>query len=573
VRSMVKETHILDVPKGVATAVTERIAAAEVELRRCNAKVVSMLVGEVFLLFDAGAVKREQALPAMQALAGRAADMPMTLLKPINVAQITLNLAKFGLVDEKWFDRLAAGEAMGLDWDGVKGVGHSIANTIHGLALASCTSATGFIDHLIAAAMTRLPDFTPQGCSNMLWGLAKLQHPLDSPQLLAATGHDAASLVLDVLKTAVLPQLRKFNSQDVSHTVYALVVMDMPQDPQVMDALVGRMVVCLQSEDCAPQAAANCMWALGTGGYSAAALKLQQPLLAFCQGYAAEFDPQAISNIAVALAKLGHHCPELFSTLVAAANPILDKFRTQELVNLLWSLAVLEPTGHYDFFKELQPLLLTRLGGMNSQHMGNTAWAYAVVLGDSTSSELALGLLGAASKIGATLAAEEVHLFQLFQLMFVSSTEVTVAITRDEQLCKLHGLCHRAYAQTTLDAPQPTLRAAQLKDMQRPLKATCDPHFTIRCHGIETRSNLLTFSNGQKVLLDFLPPSKYSSHSSTPQKHQELGYLVMRRRMLAKAGWPDVVMIPTAEWEGLKGQEARLQYLRLQLVAGLSCCP
>jgi hypothetical protein len=30
--------------------------------------------------------------------------------------------------------------------------------------------------------------------------------------------------------------------------------------------------------------------------------------------------------------------------------------------------------------------------------------------------------------------------------------------------------------------------------------------------------------------------------------------------MLAKAGWPDAVMLPGAEWEGMKSDEARLQY-------------
>jgi hypothetical protein len=193
---MLKNSDITHVPKGVAAAAVEHIAAAP---QGCSAKVVSMLVWEVFQLFDAEAVSREQALPAMQALASRAEQMPMKLFKPIDVAQIPLNLAKFGLAESKWFGRLAAGEAMGLDWEGelkgTRGVEQSIANTIYGLAAAQCSGASGFIDHLLAIAMGKLAGFKAQECSNMLWGLAKMQHALDSPLLLVATGHRDAALV------------------------------------------------------------------------------------------------------------------------------------------------------------------------------------------------------------------------------------------------------------------------------------------------------------------------------------------------------------------------------------------
>ena len=85
---------------------------------------------------------------------------------------------------------------------------------------------------------------------------------------------------------------------------------------------------------------------------------------------AAVFQPKAISNVAAALAKLTHHCPELLSTLLAAAKPNIIAFNTQELTNLLHSLAVPEPSTHRTFFQELQPLLLSRLGALNEQHRG-----------------------------------------------------------------------------------------------------------------------------------------------------------------------------------------------------------
>jgi hypothetical protein len=554
-RGMVEETAIWHVPKEVAAAAVERIAAAEVELRRCNAKLVSMLVWEVFLLFDAAAVSREQALPAMQVLAGRAAAMPMKQLKPIDVAQVTLNLAKFGLTDAQWFDRLAAGEAVALDWEAVKGVGHSIANTIYGLALINCSNATEFIDHLIAAAMTRLPDFKPQACSNTLWGLAKLQHPLDSAPLLAATGHkDAASLVWAIMEAAVLPQLNRFSSQQLSNIVYALGLLQVPQDEHVMDALVGRIIRCLRSEDCSPQTAGNCMWALGAGGYSAAALKLQQPLLAFVEAHSAEFVSQDLSNIANSLAKLGHHCPQLLNALVAAAKPKLKELDDQALANL-WSLAVLEPTTYRSFFQVLQPLLLSRLGGFHGQEVGNTSRAYAVVLGDETSKELALGLFRAAANQDRLPKVEELR--QVFQLM--------AALAADQQLHKLRQHCSNAYAGCLSEVLHTTSFERQMRAIQSELRATYDPHMSVYCGGIEMRTGMVDLLDGQQVVLDQVPPSKYSTHSTTAQQHHELGYVVIRRRMLAKAGWPGAVMLPLAEWNGLKSDKARLNYLRHKL--------
>jgi hypothetical protein len=464
-RVIVRGTNIWHVPKEVAAAAVERVAAArQEELKRCSAMVVSMLVWEVFLLYEAGAVSREQALPAMQVLATRAADTPMSLFKPIDVAQISLNLAKFGLVDAiiaKWFDRLAAGEAMGLNRQGVrgaKGVEQSIANTIYSLALAGCSEASCFIDHLLAIALTKCTITKSQHSSNIMWGLAKLQHPLDSPQLLAATGHkDAASLMRAFLENSVLPVLSVASGQNVANTLYALALLPVPCEPHAVAALVDRMLEVIKAHKFKVQEVASCawscvklghrlsdeatlqfvdalvqdtsansprdmasmMWTLATGGYSAAALVMQSPLLAFLKARSAQFDGMDISNVAVALAKLGHHNPELFNALVAAAKPKIKEFDNQATANLLWSLAVLEPTTYRSFFKEVEPVLRSRLPSMDAQTVANSAWAYAVVLGDGASKELALGIFRAAGNLGDRLGAPALP--QLFQLMAVSS--------------------------------------------------------------------------------------------------------------------------------------------------------
>jgi hypothetical protein len=593
-------------------------------LSTCTAKTLSLLIWEVFVLYDCEMVAFEDAMPAMRMLAGVAAEVPMSLFLPIDVAQVTLNLAKFGLVQSgltgtlghsepgqvltgaKWFDRLAAGEAMGLDWEGVagaKGVEQSIANTIYGLALVKCSSATGFINRLIAAAMTLLPTFTPQGCSNMLWGLAKLQHPLDSPQLLATTGHtDAASLVGTILQLAVLPQLHKFNSHDASNTVYALALLQLPSNSQVGNAVaatVDRALELVKEGKYEPQAVANilwgcvnlkhklspeqallladasarsaarclphamtiAMWALGIGGYSAAAMKLQKPLLAYLQANSADFKPQDLSMTANALAKLGLHCPELFSALVAAAKPKLDEFDSQELANLLHSLASLEPTTYCSFFKELQPLLLSRLWGFKEQDVANTGWAYAVVLGEKTSREMVLGILWAACGKGVD---QIEHLVQLFQLMAVSSAEVQAAVEADQNLRDLKQRGGTVYEER-LVAPHETQFGKQVQAMLPALGAVFYSGFAVNCFGLQLRTNMLKYSNGQQRVFDVVPASKYSSHSTTAQQHRELGSLFVRRRMLAKAGWPGAVMIPAEVWERLQGQEARLQYLRQKL--------
>ena len=69
--------------------------------------------------------------------------------------------------------------------------------------------------------------------------------------------------------------------------------------------------------------------------------------------------------------------------------------------------------------------------------MANIAWAYAVVLGDQTSRELALGLFHAATTHQLGI---EGHT-QLFQLMAVSSPEVQAAVAADPRLRQLKDLC------------------------------------------------------------------------------------------------------------------------------------
>jgi hypothetical protein len=587
VRILVAPKEIQRVPKEVATAVVERIAATRVaEFRGCSAKHVSMYMWEVFSLFDKEKVTWEQALPAMRLLV--TVTVPITLFKPIDVAQITINLAKFELTDERWFSRLAAGEFMDLDWKGLsggaKGVEQSIANTIYGLALVSNAGAAAFVTHLVSVAMTKLATFSPQHSSNVLWALAKMQHPLDSPQLLAATGHkDAASLLNAILEDTVLPQLHNFPSQAVTSTMYALALLQMPCDSKVVAALVARSLECVGEHKfvpqdvsivlwscvklnykvtnsqalrlvealvqsaawCNPQNMANTMWALGSGGYPEAALALQQPLHAFLTRHRADFQAQHLSNLVIGLAKLTHHFPELVSTPVVAVKPKLSEFKEQELANLLWSLAVLEPCAHLRLFKEVEPELVSRLPGCDQQALANIAWAYAVVLGDQASRELALGLLRAVCGNERPPATNGYR--QLFQLMAVRSSEVQAAVAANEQLSELRVRCATAYAGGQ-EAYHPTLFADQIAEMEDTLHATCNPQLTASCYGVDLRTNLLTFAGGKQLVFDLVAASRYSSHSSTAQQHHELGYLVIRRRMLAKAGRPDAVMIPAMVW-------------------------
>jgi hypothetical protein len=603
VRNMVAPREVRGVPPGLAVAVVERISDTRLaEFQGCSAMVVSMLVWETFLLFDKEKVTREQALPAMRVLAKVAAAMPMERFLPIDVAQITINLAKFRLADAMWFSRLAAGEAAGLDWEGVrraKGVEQSIANTIYGLALVNCSSATGFIDQLLAAAVPGLPNFKPQGCGNMLWGLAKLQHPLGSRQLLAATGHkDAESLINTILRLAVLPQLHMFKGQEMTNTVYSLALLQLSCDQQVIAALVARTLhliqqgglntqgvgnilwscvklnhrlstqEALQFVNCMiqnasaskPQHMANTMWALATGGHAAACLELQQPLQVFLEGRRVEFEPQDISNIAISLAKLGHHSPKLMGSLLEAATPKLHTFLDQQVANLLWSLAVLEPTTHHSFFKKVEPLMMSRMHYFDRQTVSTIAWAHAVVLGEQTSAEVALGLFCAAAKHEQPIAIE--GLTQLFQLMAVSSSEVQAAVEADASLRGLRERCGRAYA-GVVETYHVSPFDKQVQDLLPALRVKYAPSYGVKFYGgIQLPTHLLQREDGQQVVFDWVPASKYSSHSTTGQQHHELGYVVVRRRMLAKAGWTTVVMIPGVVWEGLKDEESRLQYLR-----------
>lgn len=92
-------------------------------------------------------------------------------------------------------------------------------------------------------------------------------------------------------------------------------------------------------------------------------------------------DPQSVSNVMWAFAKLRRPSPKLFTSF---QGQHLETFRTQGLVNILWAHAVL---GHGADNLDL----LERLGGelskrsqLHPQDVSNTLWAFASLKGSTT---------------------------------------------------------------------------------------------------------------------------------------------------------------------------------------------
>ena len=93
------------------------------------------------------------------------------------------------------------------------------------------------------------------------------------------------------------------------------------------------------------------------------------------------FSAQALSNTAWAMAIIGHDDPVFMTQFIVAARPKLHEFKPQELSNMAYALAkqkqpgTPDPQGLDAFMKELVQTATEQLGGFSVRDMCAIAWA------------------------------------------------------------------------------------------------------------------------------------------------------------------------------------------------------
>ena len=120
------------------------------------------------------------------------------------------------------------------------------------------------------------------------------------------------------------------------------------------------------------------------------------------------------------------------------------------------------------------------------------------------------------------------------------------AVAADQQLSQLKELCSRKYGDV-VEATYASAFAVQVRDVQQLPRAKLILGTPVGSYLCVLQTNMFRSSDGRQAVSDMVPAPRYCSHSTTNQRQREWGNVVLRRRLLAKAGWPHAVMLPASE--------------------------
>jgi hypothetical protein len=501
-------------------------------LKGCGPKEVSLMARDIRVVHGEGQATG-QVLGALQVLDKAAVRLftRQVSFSPQDHSLLVYAFAKLGFTNAECFRQLARVR----DWQGISA--QSIANIVWAYATAGYTStnaqALDVVGDMVVEALPRLHDFKAQNVSNLVWGLAKFEYRLDRPQLLrraqlvlGSDKVDASYLLNVVLRQGVVPKLPDFTPQNLSNTLYGCALLKKHLgDGLQLDARLLRQLVAATVRKLSGRAPSK----------------------------AAQFTPQNLSNIALAAARLEHREPGLLPAVMEAAQPLLQQFNAQDLANLLWALAVLEPTDSQGAIRQLLPWVVDKLGSFNAQGVANTAWACAVVLGQQVDVLLAMALLHRAASVQDTLQAEERN--QLYQMVMLLPGGHAAVVAQEPGLQGLLAGCRDSFMAAATQSKESSLQREVHRSLQQ-IQGLA-PHL-----GYVTEDGLLCVDialldrDGVRVAVEVDGPSRYTRN----KPYTELGKTVLKRRLLEAAGWR-VVNVPLHEWRVMAASD-RVDYLR-----------
>jgi hypothetical protein len=426
----------------------------------------------------------------------------------------------------------------------------SISNTFVAVVALGHPMQQPHVDTLVTALVDKAALADAQHLANTIWACATAGYTVQEQQLQQLVGALAGMALRTPGK--VLPQ-------DVANTLWGCATMACTVSPQDCEALVGWLVQNISS--CKPQAVSNTVWALSRlqpartstqqQQLQPSTVQLLEALPAFVEATWTAFNPQGISNTALAAATLEYHVPGLMAALVSAARPQLQAFNLQDLANLLWALAVLEPMESQQVFRELEQTVGGMLGSFNAQEVGNVAYAYGVVLGQQVHRQLATALLQRAVEVQGHLTVEGER--QLYSMVMLLPAEV--AATLQPEVQRLVEECRAAH----LAAARVSAASQVQRQVYQVLRGMggLQPELEHIAEGglfcIDVALNLEA-GPGQRVAVEVDGPWHYTR--SRP--YRELGATVLRRRLLERCGWR-VLGVPVREWDV---QRDKAGYLR-----------
>ncbi|PNW72746.1 hypothetical protein CHLRE_15g638050v5 [Chlamydomonas reinhardtii] len=482
---------------------------------------------------------------------------------------------------------IALANAVASRWRGALGHGfkpQELSNTLW--ACAKLGYRDSYLLLPLAEATAALArDMNAQDVANNLWAL----------EVLGCTG-PAFRAVLETLYGAALRRLRTpteaavFIPQHLSNILLALEGLQLGgKQSELLAAAVAAEGVRRNFAGFNPQALSNSAWALAKMGYGAGATPKameQSPWYAAAvaaaqrPGVMASAKPQYWANLLYALALVRHQPPP--ALLDAGAAAAMQRGNVQECANTLWALAVLQ-LRHAG----LEAAVCGRLGellrqgpeSLTAQELCNSLWALAVLAGGGgpaspAAAALAPALAREAARRRQGFQTEELR--QLWQARQELGGEVAEALARSPDL--LATMEAAVAAKRATESNTSRLQEQVAEALQRLLQKGRLPIVLMQTEvvveGVLGRVDIVAdWSDGRRVAIEVDGPDHFLTNRKDNPSAVD-GSTALRNRQLRRTlGEGGLVCAPYWEWYSLRTPSAQEAYLlrRLQdLLSGAS---
>jgi hypothetical protein len=217
---------------------------------------------------------------------------------------------------------------------------------------------------LLSEIMSKLSTATPQGLSNVIWGVATMGQQLPTEQL-------------QQLLATFLGKPHTVTSQGIANVIWGVATMGQQLPAEQLKQLLGNFIGKLSTAT--PQGIASVFWGMATMGQQLPAEQLQQLFAEFI-GKLSTATPQGIAMAIWGVATMGQQLPaEQLQQLLAGFIGMLSTATPQNIANVIWGVATM---GQQLPNKQLRQLLATFLGKLDTvtpQGIANVTWAVATM--------------------------------------------------------------------------------------------------------------------------------------------------------------------------------------------------
>jgi very-short-patch-repair endonuclease len=276
-----------------------------------------------------------------------------------------------------------------------------------------------------------------------------------------------------------------------------------------------------------------------------------------------DFDPQAMSNLMWAFAKLGVSPDTALAEAMSVEAVSRNKdFKPQEIANLMWAFATAKVQPDAALVEAMSVEAMSRSKDFDPQAISNLMWAFATlgVRPDAALVEAMFNKLSAGD-VDTELDVEhkmQLHQFFLFNSLLPDPSDVS-------SLSDLAAECKAAFiASSSTDTHTSALQHHVTHALRRLVSEDVLEEQVLEDSGFSVDMRLA----GTRVVVEVDGPTHYLRDAAVEvgQGWVVDGSTQFKHRTLTKLGWT-VLQVPYFEWNALNGAQEQDRYLTTLLAS------